>query len=346
MTIWQRRHRHQDVALDGLDARIVASRATFVADHDATVDFEAEWAGIVARAEATPALDLRSEPAAVPDGDPASTVALRGPRGSRSRPGRRLVVAGAVSMAAAALVAAFAIVGSGSGGSAGEAERDLVPRIISETRSALANSVEYEVTDSSDTPTGLDTETWRDQTGAAVRMLSHIVDGRGPSLDWGPVTPPAPDATGWSPGPHPQRAVDYCFREYTVENLPIRDDATDVSASVARSVTEGLHDGRMRTDGTEVVDGRELIRVIERSDPDINVWYVDPSTYRPVRHVYHGELDPGSAGGPVPAPHMVTTIEYLPRSPELLAQFSPVVPEGFARVDRLTRTDDSMPGCQ
>jgi hypothetical protein len=346
MTIWQRWHRHQDAALDELDARIAVSRATFVADHDATVDFEAEWAGIVARAEATPALDRRPEPVAVPDGDTASTVALRGPRGSRSRPGRRLVVAGAVSMAAAALVAAFAIVGSGSGGPGGEAERDLAPRIISETRSALADSVEYEVTDSSDTPTGLDVETWRDQTSAAVRMLSYIADGRGPSLDWGPVTPPAPDATGWSPGPHPQRAVDHCFREYAVENRPIPDDAIDVSASVARSVADGLRDGSMRTDGTEVVDGRELIRVIERSDPGANVWYVDPSTYRPVRHVYNGELDPGAGGGPVPPPHEVTTIEYLPRTPELLAQFSPAVPEGFARVDRLTRTDDYMPGCQ
>ena len=85
-------------------------------------------------------------------------------------------------------------------------------------------------------------------------------------------------------------------------------------------------------DGTEVVDGQELVRVVEAEPTSDVVRYVDPDSYRPVRAVGGDE-----------GHDYVTTIEYLPRTPELLAAFTPVIPEGFAEVDPLTRTDNHRP---
>ena len=86
----------------------------------------------------------------------------------------------------------------------------------------------------------------------------------------------------------------------------------------------------MRTDGTEVVNGRELIRVVEVDGNEAVTWYVDVETYRPVRIAD-------------PVEGYVTTIEYLPRTPDLLARFTPVIPDGVVQVDELTRHDDWAP---
>jgi hypothetical protein len=83
-------------------------------------------------------------------------------------------------------------------------------------------------------------------------------------------------------------------------------------------------------DGTEVVDGRELIRL--RLDPDADIpsssgqtAYVDPDTYLPV------EVR-GDVGGP---DESILRYEYLPRTAANLALLSPPVPAGYTKVDAL-----------
>lgn len=240
------------------------------------------------------------------------------------RPGRRTVLAGVGAIAAAAaLIAGIVITGPNDA-----ADADLEAKIIAATESALADSIEYEVTDWPDTPAQPDLEAWRDQTTAATRLLAYTEDGER-SIDSGPVEAPSPDDEGPDPSKLSlDRVVDYCFEEYAVQEVPIPPGATDISSSLAEAVSRHLADGSMHEDGTEVVDGRELIRVIEDSAPDA-IWYVDPDTYRPVLGVGAG-----------PDNTAVTTIEYLPRTPENLAQFSPVIPDGFVEVDEPTRSED------
>lgn len=326
MAIWPRSKDHDDTDTDG---RLGASRDAFVAEHDATFDFEAGWVDIVTRAGATtPRATARDRFERRPDAerDDGTFPVVVDPE---RRPGRRRVLVGAGSIAAAAAIAAVLVV-TGPDGSPGDDE--LASRIVSATRSALADSVEHEVTDWSDTSITVDDEAWRDQTTAAARFLHFAPDGSGRSLDTGPVGSPTPDDPGPATGPQPLLSVDHCFEEWDVQDVPTPEGATRINASIARAVAEGLDDGSMVTDGTEVVDGRELVRVVEAEPTSQVVWYVDADSYRPVRVV---GADEGH--------DYVTTIEYLPRTPDLLAAFTPVIPEGFAEVDPLTRTDDHRP---
>jgi hypothetical protein len=325
MAPWQRIGGHDETEVDG---RVEASRQAFIARHDAAFDFEAGWAEIVRRADTT----TRSSPRLVAvepvdrrrDGhaatNPAPAVA-----DLHRRSGRRRLMARVGSIAAAAAMVAAIVVGTDD-----KAEADLAPRIVHATRSALADSIEHEISDWTWTALPVDAETWRDQTTAAIRSLNYAADGSGRSLDWGPLVSPTPDDEEPTLGPFPVLAVDYCFGEYEIEEFPVPEGVTDVNASIARSVAEGLDDGSMRTDGTEVVDGQLLIRVVEVGGSESLAWYVDPGTYRPVRIAD-------------PVEGYVTTIEYLPRTPDLLAQFTPVIPEGLVQVDELTRTDDYRP---
>lgn len=302
-----------------IDDRMAASRERFIAGHDAAFDFEAGWADIVARAEATtprsapPVRLLERRP------DDAPVPAVVDPR---RRPARRRMLVGVGSIAAAVgLVAAIVVTGPDGNG-----ERDLAPQIITATRSALADSVEHVTTDWTRNSIPLDNEAWRDQVTAAVRFLHYAEDGSGRSLDTGPLDAPTVDTPGPSTGPHPHLSVDHCFDEYEIEDVPIPEGATDISASLAEGVADELEAGSMHTDGTEVVDGKEYIRVVSDSAPDA-VWYVDPVTHRPELLIDEEE-------------GYTSTIEYLPRTPELLAQFTPVIPEGMPQVPELTRTDD------
>jgi hypothetical protein len=88
-------------------------------------------------------------------------------------------------------------------------------------------------------------------------------------------------------------------------------------------------------DGTQVVDGRELLRLRyaptggERPDTTI---LVDPDTYRPVLQI-DGPQDITDVNGV--AHHFsrrVTRFEYLPRTAENLALLSPPIPDGFTEV--------------
>lgn len=86
----------------------------------------------------------------------------------------------------------------------------------------------------------------------------------------------------------------------------------------------------MQLDGTEVVDGRELIRMHEVS---YQTFLVDPDTYRPVRAIGEGSNN-----------NVTTTIDYLPRTPESLTLLRTVIPDDFVQVDQL-RAFDVLAGC-
>lgn len=341
MTMWQRSPRQEDTELD---IRIAASRARYIAEHDATFDHEAGWADVVARVGL--ASSGHDRPDVVSDtvsnlepGDDVPEVVVGRRWGPRHVSGRKMILAGAGCIAAASvLVAGIVVLGSnGSNGSNGDGpEPDLATEIIAATEDALATAVEHEVTDLLGSPPRPDFEAWRDQATINIRHLNHAPDGRGPSLDVGPNTPPTPDDSSPS-GSILQRRVDHCFEEYTIEELRLPPGSADHNASLAQQIIDGLSDGTMRTDGTEVVDGEELIRVVEDGDMMNSAWYVDPETHRPVRLV----VPPGEYTGE----GSVTTVEYLPRTPELLAQFTPTIPDGFVEVDELTRVDQTMQGC-
>jgi hypothetical protein len=190
-------------------------------------------------------------------------------------------------------------------------------------------------------------EEWIDQsTGAERHLLPHGVSGQ--PLDRGRSTPPDPDEEPFATPTIPRRDVNYCRREYADTMAPAL-----TIGSTASAVGSSLSSGWLRLDGTEVVDGRELLRFVEDTEAmsaDLgaglgesqetvtmagsgDVTYVDPETNLPVL-IRHGDRS-------------TTTIEYLPRTPENLALLVPPIPEGFTRVDA-PATDDEVAalGCR
>jgi hypothetical protein len=225
---------------------------------------------------------------------------------------------------------------------------DLAAEIRQAVDEAAADSVVHVVQDMTTGPG--DSETWTDETSGASRSLSLSETGA-PTADRGWRTPPTPDqqppgfpATSvppeLRPDPDPgiredqgvvtvpmvmQRYVDYCFRVYV-----------DLEAGASPPRNEGermaawLAEGKLVEDGTEVVDGRELIRLVQPPGGADSVYLVDPETYRPVRLTSY----PGGEA------EYTMTFEYLPRTPENLAVLSPPVPEGFTRADVLPDDGD------
>jgi hypothetical protein len=193
----------------------------------------------------------------------------------------------------------------------------LQARIIAATETALADSIVYSVTDFDDR--GGRDEQWFDETTGMSRLLSYARTGElareftlAPAQgDWGST----------------YTTVDHCSKEYTVEEKPV---FIAGGQNLAAWIIGSLRNGSMQVDGTEVVDGRELIRMHEVSHKTL---LVDPDTYRPVRAIGEGTDD-----------NVTTTIDYLPRTPENLALLRTVIPDDFVQVDQL-RTFEVLAGC-
>lgn len=306
-----------------------------------------------------------------------------GPPAGRSvrRRARRSLLAGVgIAATAAAVMAAIAVTVPGTGdgedaetaGPAGVETPDpgvpVETRIINATDAALADSIVHVMQDMSTGPG--DSEMWSDEQSGRVR--SRTLDANGaPSFDSGPAAPPAVDDVGPGmppPGTPPfdpslpsetHRQVDYCFGEY--REFP---QALLPGHNEAAGVRDGLADGSMIEDGTQVVDGRELIRVVRLLEPATGERAAalaateaagGPATTdtvptggpittgtateeQPVVDEDHVTLiDPetyrpvmllGYAGS---SAEYVMTFEYLPRTVENLALLSPPVPEGFVQ---------------
>ena len=231
------------------------------------------------------------------------------------------------SLAAAAALAVIAAAGALSATSGGDSDGtgDIETRTIAALDEVLDDSIVYTVGQIDGVAVH---EGWYDKTS---RFLSRDPDGT-PVSDWGPGVAPEPD--GDPSADEVNRQVDYCASEYT--------DRTDlrvvvISENEAETMRDNLADGSLVADGTEVVDGQELIRLAAAAPtPPLTevVYYVDPTTYRPVlvRISSDGEATPTIASQTV-------TFEYLPRTAENLSQLVPPIPEGFTR----TASPDDLP---
>lgn len=292
-----------------------------------------------------------------------------GSRRRRRIPRSLAVGAGAVAAAAAVFAAVVAVRPDGGANgyratteeaSGGAVAPELATRIIAATEEAAETMVVHTLQDN--TSYG-DDEMWRDETTGGVRMLQHEEDGA-PSLDTGPVTAPSP-GDGPSSQPIPNRTVDYCFSEYAEGVQP---SLSIGAGSGTEWVQNALEWGWWTEDGTQVVDGRELLRFREmlsdvnanpppgpdgdqettttepqpwdtgtrQDDEVLGIALIDPETYRPVMYTGH----PGSEF------EYTTTYEYLPRTRENLARLVAPVPEGFSLVSELRSDGDrAAAGC-
>jgi hypothetical protein len=192
----------------------------------------------------------------------------------------------------------------------------LQARIIAATETALADSIVYSVTDFADQ--GGKDEHWFDETTGMSRLLSYVENGE--------LAREFTLAPAQGDRPPTYTTVDHCSRKYTVEEEPL---SVAGGQNLAAWIIDSLRNGSMQVDGTEVVDGRELIRMHEVS---YQTFLVDPDTYRPVRAIGEG------------TDNNVTTIDYLPRTPQNLAQLRTVIPDDFVQVDQL-RTFEVLAGC-
>jgi hypothetical protein len=130
------------------------------------------------------------------------------------------------------------------------------------------------------------------------------------------------------------RAVDYCFAEYLETDWTPPARPNNGTPDWHEDVRGAVDGGVLIPDGTEVVDGRELLRY--RAPSYEGVTWADPNTYAPVKvHNYVGS-----------DAEYTQTYQYLPRTQENLALLEPVVPPGFTRVDQLRGDRESLDaGC-
>jgi len=233
----------------------------------------------------------------------------------RSRRARAVLAAAAAVVAAG--VASAQLVGTSS-------ETPLMGRIVAATDEAAASSVVHWVDEQTlpgEAGPSSVMESWTDEASDTTRTVmrgaaaGHV--GRlDLMVDVGPLTGPTID----SPAHSGQRVVDYCRRQY-VDHVDTHGASIDIERDALRTVRDQVAAGRLVEDGTEVVDGRELIRLtrIEPADAAGDVLLVDPDTYLPVRA--RGTLSTGET--------FSQTYEYLPRTPENLARLLPPIPDGF-----------------
>jgi hypothetical protein len=263
--------------------------------------------------------------------------------GRRARRRGPLLV-GAAAVAAAVAVVAM-LVADVPGSEPPPAAASVVERVLAATDPADGDSIIHETVRRGD---GIVmTERWYDQVTAADRNLVLSAAGdplsdvgwpvaptadeaphpdlAGPATelgecdplsrlsmdDEGQLHPCEPDGSSRPQPTHAYRTVDHCRRVYV--------DATSV---LVRGPGWGylrmyLETGDIVEDGTEEVDGRDLLRLPNRAGTI--VFLVDPETYLPLRLTETGPNGETS----------ISTYERLPRSPENLALLAPPVPEGF-----------------
>jgi hypothetical protein len=233
-----------EIALPRFEERLRVRLAEAHDDHKAVA---------VAAAAASPSPSLAS--ASADDADGLSAVVP--PAGRERRRARRSLLLGAGALAAAAaLVVGVAVLPAGDGDVDGAVvdagspppgipvppTSELAPLVIAATQEATATSVVHITQDNASYG---DDEGWIDETTGATRWLQYDDDGE-PLLDW---SQKGDDTV----------TVDHCFAEYTegVAGLP------PPAGDATRWVQSFLADGLLVEDGTQVVDGRELIRLRE-----------------------------------------------------------------------------------
>jgi hypothetical protein len=209
------------------------------------------------------------------------------------RHARRLVVTGVAAVAAAVFAMVMIVVtdpdrspdrealnaevpdtdASDGTPTTGAPKMSLAAHITAATEEATESSIIHTITDNqydADDGTAIgDNEMWTDEQSGAMRNLDYDSEGR-PSFDSGLAAAPGVDDPGPPPIPPgaaptdpslPQqrvRQVDHCFGEY-VEY----DQVAIPGHNEAERIGQWLDEGKLVEDGTEIVDGRELIRLVQ-----------------------------------------------------------------------------------
>lgn len=238
------------------------------------------------------------------------------------RRGRRSLRLGVVAAAAAVVV----VVGVGTqlvGTDRPGGDELLVERVAAATDDAIAASVVHsvEVQQPLDGSPARRTDTWHDEETGIARFLLYDDQGA-PMLDVGPLAAPTLADPTWSG----QRVVIRCGQDY-VDHADTNGATTEITPGVT-DIRDLLAGGTVVEDGTEVFEGRELIRL--RSDDDVLL--ADPDTYRVVAQ--RGTLETGES--------YTATLEYLPRSDASLGSLVPEVPAGFTLQPAGAADDDCL----
>lgn len=278
----------------------------------------------------------------------------------RWRPGPRALLA-VVGTAAAAAAVAVLVVGDGTvpGSRPQAAEASVEERVLAATEPDAGDSIIHQVRTPGDQADA--DESWYDEVTGARRERTLTADGdvlvdigwpEPPAADEPPLpttsvlgigdcdpgTRLALDADGnlrscvptdtAPPQPmHAVRRVDHCRREYSDVESPV------VAHPGWGYLRMYLETGDIVEDGTEQVDGRELIRL--RNHDSSYVYLVDPETYLPVQEIV--------AAAPGGTARTVTTFERLERTPDNLALLTPPVPDGFAPAPVLGTFCNALP---
>jgi hypothetical protein len=279
------------------------------------------------------------------------------------RPNRRrrpLAIGAAVAIAAATtLVIGIATL---PGGEAPKAEASIEQRIIAATDAALDDSVVHVTTDFVPSSAGADNESWIDVTSLGVRSETltdqgDVISGYGQAEAPRPSDPP-PDFGSYDPsdvgnadcqtvtepdGHQYQRCTGYTmppgyptsvvrYVQACDETYMDKEEPYQSTSFPELEVQEEIAAGHLAVDGTEVIDGQELIRLRDVATAELpedfavdQFVYVDPDTYLPVQLR-------SDVGGP---DENVATFEYLPRTAANLELLVPPVPAGYTEVSDL-----------
>lgn len=248
---------------------------------------------------------------------------------------RRSLATGAAALVAATLGITAVAGGWLDDGREGEggpsvSSTAVTERIVHATEQALGDSVVHVQVGGPESMPWM--ERWIDETTGAFRTVTRAESGA-PMVETGP-----------GPGGTSARLVDHCRRQYADDPAVMSDPIA--GESDPRTVLDALAAGELAEDGTEVVGGRELIRLVGTTGETTDDEYamtrevlVDPSTHRPVMERAWAPDGPGDRG------YHETTYEYLPRSSDALGQVTAQIPDGYTRLDHTVALADLVAGC-
>jgi hypothetical protein len=130
-------------------------------------------------------------------------------------------------------------------------------------------------------------------------------------------------------------SIDHRRREVVQSTSPFFPEELALGFGEDDILREQVATGALHEDGTEIIDGRELVRLVPPDeapagdpadtgrppamDRGVNVHWVEPDTYRPIKRLWYG-------GTPNEA---TETYTYLPRTPQNLALLEPHIPDGY-----------------
>lgn len=178
---------------------------------------------------------------------------------------------------------------------------------------------------------------WQDETTGRYRKI-NLEDGE-PFMEWGGATILHADGGATSKDwfvNHQAGTYSESEETFSAEDCPpdqrgCGELGPDLSSREDDVIRGYLNNGSVVEDGLEIVDGRELLRLVWKTLDDASsaegsgVTWVEPETYRPVKHFSPGGTGPDGQT----ILESTTTYEYLERTPENLELVEVKIPEGY-----------------